>query len=139
MKKEKYLGNILYTAVLAGCFLAWSLVDIFAPAYVLAEPGPLVVIAAVLAALTLAGIISAEAKLHCADCLILAALTSLLLPFAAGFTGRRYFFLAGAGIVAYSVFSMLFDGMKRRIDGPLAKIMAGFICFLACQCFKGLV
>ena len=139
MKKGKFTVNILYTVILTLCFLVWSLIDCLAPDFVLAAPGPMVVIASVLAALTLGSLLCREEHFHCPECLALAALTSVLLPFAAGFSGRNALFLAGAGFISYTVFSVLYDGMKRRIENSVAGILVGILCYFACQCFKGLV
>ncbi|MDO5445891.1 MAG: hypothetical protein Q4F31_09775 [Eubacteriales bacterium] len=138
MKRDQFTVNILYTAVLAVCLTVWSLLDILAPALVIALPGPMVVIASVLAALTLSCLLCRAQKFHCIECLAFAALTSFLLPLTAGFPGKHTLFLACTGLIAYTVFSALFDDMKRRLDGPVSVITAGFVCYLACQCFMDL-
>ena len=131
------LAVVLGAGLLVG--IVWSA---FQPNVVLPELDLPAIAALVLIALVLEYLFAGVSKRAWAAQIVLAAVTFLVLPFAAGYAGAGIA-VTVCGTVMFAALTWIFDSVAERMsittDCKYAVIPTAFVMYLACQCLMGMI
>ena len=142
MKKESMILNTLLAVVLGVGLLIGMVWRVFQPNVVLADLDIPAMAALVLIALVLEYLLTGTKKRAWAVQIVLAAVTFLVLPWAADlyYAGIK---VAVCGTVVFAVLTWMFDFAVDRLEVTteckFAVIPTAFVMYLACQCFMGMI
>lgn len=142
MEKKSFVLNVLLAVVLGAGLLAGMLWRVFVPNVVLSDLDLPAMAAIVLAALLVEYLVKGVQKRTWGVQIVLAAVTFLVLPWAAdlSYAGVK---LSVCGTAVFAVLTWLFDSAAQRMDvtteSKYAMIPTAFVMYLACQCFMGMI
>lgn len=142
MEKKSFVLNVLLAVVLGAGLLTGMLWRVFVPNIVLSDLDLPAMAAIVLVALVMEYLVKGVQKRAWAVQIFMAAVTFLVLPWAAdlSYAGVK---LTICGTAVFAVLTWLFDSAAQRMDVTTdckyAMIPTAFVLYLACQCFMGMI
>ena len=142
MEKKSFILNVLLAAVLGAGLLVGIVWSAFQPNVVLPELDLPAIAALVLIALVLEYLCKGTQERAWAAQIVLAAVTFLVLPLAAGYVGAGLN-VTVCGTVLFAALTWIFDSVAERMavtsDCKYTMIPTAFVLYLACQCLMGMI
>jgi len=145
MKREQmYFKNMIFILVMGFISLVALVINTFFPDILL----PYISIPMMVLFVVISEVISVYLKVVDKGCFYIKALVGglslAIIPFAAGITGDRPFYLLLLlGIVIYGAVDYIYASIVKRMSSGsttmAAPIVNGVMLFLACQAFQGLI